>query len=345
MDYFEETLGKLPGRQDEHEWLRETLAFASEREKAILAAGLERTPPKNAAEAVNLMLNLESYEVCVGANYYEALGQYFLDYEVGSLIPTEARQYIDLESLGRKYEDNHPGLFIGSDYVVYPADQTTAFYDGGELPSVGGDWSLRLKLASPTHPEGVWVKLPDYQEMTEERPGEIRMALNALGLKDLEWCELLDARCCLPGITGLTEYEDLSDLIYDGQNLGIILDEQGQGQEHFMEKYLAALELEGCDSLKFALDIGQNIKCYDMVLVSGLEQTGKDAILKRMGAEEREMFSGCVDFAGYARAMLEQSDSVPVLDGKAYIRRNGQTFHAEYSETTGSAQDRGMQMM
>ena len=28
---------------------------------------------------------------------------------------------MDLDALGCRYEDEHPGVFIGSDYVQYPA--------------------------------------------------------------------------------------------------------------------------------------------------------------------------------------------------------------------------------
>ena len=36
----------------------------------------------------------------------------------------------------------------------------------------------------------------------------------------------------------------LEDLIYDGQNLGFILQEQNQGQKDFLQTYLWALEHE-----------------------------------------------------------------------------------------------------
>ena len=30
---------------------------------------------------------------------------------------------MDLGALGCRYEDEHPGMFIGSDYVCYPAEE------------------------------------------------------------------------------------------------------------------------------------------------------------------------------------------------------------------------------
>ena len=35
-------------------------------------------------------------------------------------VPEELYEYMDLGALGCRYEDEHPGVFIGSDYVCYP---------------------------------------------------------------------------------------------------------------------------------------------------------------------------------------------------------------------------------
>lgn len=35
-------------------------------------------------------------------------------------VPEELYEYMDLGALGCRYEDEHPGVFIGSDYVQYP---------------------------------------------------------------------------------------------------------------------------------------------------------------------------------------------------------------------------------
>ena len=35
----------------------------------------------------------------------------------------ELYEYMDLGALGCRYEDEHPGVFIGSDYVCYPAEE------------------------------------------------------------------------------------------------------------------------------------------------------------------------------------------------------------------------------
>ena len=37
--------------------------------------------------------------------------------------PEDLYEYMDLGALGCRYEDEHPGVFIGSDYVCYPAEE------------------------------------------------------------------------------------------------------------------------------------------------------------------------------------------------------------------------------
>ena len=56
-----------------------------------------------------------------GVNSYAALGRYYLATE--TTVPEELYEYMDLGALGCRYEDEHPGVFIGSDYVCYPAEE------------------------------------------------------------------------------------------------------------------------------------------------------------------------------------------------------------------------------
>lgn len=45
-------------------------------------------------------------------------------------LPERAMYYADLEALGRRHEDRHPGLFIGSCYVAYPPGPVPPRYTG-----------------------------------------------------------------------------------------------------------------------------------------------------------------------------------------------------------------------
>lgn len=103
------------------EALREAGAL-SEDEKAILSAVVLQ---KGEAEAAELFADspelLRDYTILKGVNSYAALGKYYLTHETS--VPEEQYDFLDLYALGCRYEDEHPGVFIGGDYVCYPPAQ------------------------------------------------------------------------------------------------------------------------------------------------------------------------------------------------------------------------------
>ena len=93
----------------------------SDEEKTILSAIVMQ---KGEAEAGEIIANsperLRDYTILKGINSYAALGRYYLAHETS--VPEELYEYMDLGALGCRYEDEHPGVFIGSDYVQYPVE-------------------------------------------------------------------------------------------------------------------------------------------------------------------------------------------------------------------------------
>lgn len=210
---YDEEILLLPGTAEEKQWLTEHLEVLSVRERIILAAAMACEPPQDMAGAVNCLLSLDDYEVRGHVGSYEALGEFFLSEQC---VPQEQQAYFDLTALGQLYEDQHPGLFVGNGYVEYPRDQPVTLYDGKHLPDDIGrmGWSVRLKLASEAVPNGVWVRLPDYNEFQEDGPGDFRLALDELRVKTILDCTLLDTRCILPCVHDLAgQYSSLTDLI------------------------------------------------------------------------------------------------------------------------------------
>ena len=88
----------------------------SNEEKTIFSAIVMQ---KGEAEAAEIFRespeHLRDYTI---VNSYAALGRYYLANE--TTVPEELYEYMDLDALGCRYEDEHPGVFIGSDYVQYP---------------------------------------------------------------------------------------------------------------------------------------------------------------------------------------------------------------------------------
>ena len=315
---YDETILCLPGTAEEKQWLAEHLEVLSVRERPILSAAMAREPPQDMAGAVNCLLSLDEYEVRGHVGSYTALGEFSL---FEQCVPQDQQAYFDLTALGYAYEDQHPGLFIGNCYVEYPASQSVMLYDGGELPEAEG-WSVRLKLASEAVPAGVWVKLPDYNEVNNDGPGEIRLALDELRVKTIQECTLLDARCVLPCVQNLAgQYDNLADLVYDGQELGILLDKRGQGSPDFLERFSAALELESCRRLYDALNIASSLNGYDYISKDRFLDKVTEEVNGQEWAKGGDAVKGCFDYAAYAAALAEQQGYQTTADGLNYIRK------------------------
>jgi len=322
-----EYLTALPGTVQEQVWVQERLDTLSVREGIALTAATAWHPPETLADAINHLRSLDSCDVYFPAGSYAQLGELYMRRE--TRIPEDAIPYVNLSLLGQQYEDDNPGLFVGDCYAVYPRDSGPC-YDGSHLPTDDG-WSVKAKLSSPAVPEGVWLRLPDHDGNMAENSSEVNLALDALQVKSLEDCKLLEARCVLPEAGNLMEqYDSVTELVRDGDALGFIMEEQGQGEPYWLEKFAAALEYEGCRSLKFALDISQNLHCYDWV-PSGDLAISAEGLLLDAGVPKDIIHSGCIDLSGYKAYLLEASGYMQASGETGYLLRNGQEFIREYT--------------
>ena len=337
-------LTQLPGTKQEQDWLKERLETLSVREGVVLAAAAMRNPPEDMVQAINCLQSLDGYEVRVGVGSYEALGQAYLRDKTN--MPKDALPFADLEQMGQYYEDQHPGLFVGNCYVEYPPATAQPVYHGqGSLLPRDDGWSVKLKLASPAVPEGVWLRLPGLDEYGDESSTEEALVLRELDVHRWDECSLADARCDLPEAGDLmAQYGgNVADLIYDGVQLGFVLGEKGQGMPHFMERYTAALALEGCQNLKLALDISQNLCCYDWTPRASLEDSITRELLAAAVSEEIIRASG-IDLTAYGAHLLEKKGYTLTPDENAYIKRNDEEFHYQFSTPAQPQEEPGMAM-
>ena len=331
----------LPGKGRERRWLQERLETLSVREGITLSAAVQRTQPRDMEQAINCLQSLDSYTMRLNAGSYAALGQGYLLNDTA--MPMDAFPFVDLTALGQRYEDKHPGLFVGNCYVQYPKEAPApAYHRGGPLPE-DSDWGVKLKLASPAVPEGVWLRLPGQDFCGDESSTEETLVLQELWVKRWDECGLLDARCVLPQIENLpAQYDSVANLIYDGSNLGYVLAEHGQGAPGFMEKYTAALALEGCHDLRLALDISQNLGCYDWLPCDGPEGFAAKH-LRDAGVPDGLIHSGGIDLNSYGQHLLDELGYLPAVGDGGYIRRNSQEFTYQYSTPTPEQSGMSMQ--
>ena len=331
----------LTGTPAEQDWLRERLETLSEWERLVLEADTLAHPPATAADAINRLLSLGEGAVYLASGGYEELGK--LDLRASEEnFPEEALEYVDFYTLGKYFEDEHPGCFVGDCYAACPPEAKTPPYQGRDSPlPKDNDWAVKLKLASPAVPEGVWLRLPDYSGMEGQNiaSGEIAVVRNVLRVKSLDECTLLETQSVLPEIGAIhNQYKSIETLVRDCNNLGVILDEQGQGEVHWMDRFLAALEYEGCHTLPFALDISQNLDCYEWLSVDGLEDFAASH-LRSCGVSDELIQSGCINLTSYAEDLLETSGYMLTADESAYVIRNNRAFNCEFSLGEGAAQE------
>lgn len=336
-------LSELPGEEREQNWIRMRLGTLSVREGVVLTAAAQAAPPKDAVQAINQLQALDEYTVCQDVGSYEELGERYLRLE--TLMPDDAFPFINLRRIGEIYEAQHPGLFIDRCYVQYPAAPPEPVYQSGMALPTDDGWSVKLKIASPAVPDGVWLRLPQLDLYCDWSSIEKVMAVWVLCVQSWDECTLLDAESILPEAGDLlAQYSgSVGNLIHDGAVLGHILARKDQGPPCFMERYAAAMQLENCQSLKQALDIAQNLKCYDWEQSADLKASGM-ALLLGWGVPEELIRDGGIDPAHYKAHLLEQDGYTPTADGLGYIRRNANKFHYEFSTPAQPQEEPGMAM-
>lgn len=311
---------------EESTWIKQRLDELTAKEAILLHGAIAANQPGCGREAVELLAYLPEYELCYPADNPRQLGEFLAreEYVMDDVLLT----YLNLDKLSGRYMEEHPGQFASGAYVYHGGSNDGRNYDGTNLVQLEDkDWSVKLRLASDQNPEGVWLKLPDYEEINNGRPDEIRIALDALGVRTIEACRLQEAKCILPEVRNIAEnYDSLAELIYDGQNLGFALDERGQGMPHFMEKFAAALEYEDCRTLADAVDISQNLSCYDFIPEADFHDYAMRELQQRGYFHCGSFLADCFDFEVYAADLLEHQGMLLTKDEKAYITRNDTPF-------------------
>ena len=314
---FSELLS-LPHTDAERKWLRERLETLSVKESAVLTALLSWKAPKTAADAVNLLLNVGQCAVYSPVSNYADLGERYLK-EEGVTLPDGAEEFTDMEALGRICEQKFPGQFVGDCYVLHPRRSLEEPYSGRNPEALDDGWGLRVKLESESCPEGVWVHFPDYPFAEEEMTGEIGIALRRLGVEDGGDCQILDARCNVPGVGDIpAQYDSVEDLLFDANNLGFILEERGQGAPDFREKFAAALEYENCATLADAASIGDDVSSYDIVKVENLRRFAKEELQNRGVPPEMH---DAVNLEAYGERSLLDRGYRKSRDGTLFVGR------------------------
>lgn len=327
----------LPGTQEELLFLEKRFAEMSVLEQYQMEGVGQLESIETAADLINLTAQLNEYNFFPGAVDNKALGHFVTEFKVGS-SPLQS-PFLDFERFGADYHKKNGGAFTSAGYVR-PEGDCRDLYHGDNLAKMDGT-CIRIKLASKECPEGVWLNFPD-EEINDDVPHEFEMTLKALKVPSWSRTIVLETRCCFPNLQNLAEqYDSAERLVSDANNFAYVWEEAGQGQCCFREHWQAAMESENCTGLAYALDISQNLRCYDFLpCEEHWEKFGRYLANQSGIIKESSVLSQYFDYAAYAATEIERLNLTPC--GHGFIRRNDKEFCYDYSSPPKVEQ--GMQM-
>ena len=250
---------------------------------------------------------------------------------------SQTREFLDPAKVGAAYRQKDGNTFCDGNFIRLssPLDLSQNS-DPAMLPD-RGDYGIRVKLASRNNMEGIWVGFPDTSEyMDSSHPDELLLALDALDAETLTECIAVDVDCCLPQLRDiLSQYDSAAELIRHAIDFGYVWAEQGQGEPRWLDKWQAVMELEDCHQLDYALDLAQNLHCYNF-MPRDMEVAKYGRLLaKQDGVYPNDaLLAECFDAEGYANQKMKNLGLSAAEHG--YVSWNGSEILYEYSQPPSS---------
>ena len=328
-----DTLDGLELTKSEYEWLEQRFAAMTEKEQLLFRGAMKLEKPET---AIDIAGQLHCYELFYSAGDEDALGQFVMKHL--EQVPDAARPYFSPAYVGQMFrQEGASGVFCEGHYIrrsAAPKHQPDK--NLSELPTTG-DYAIRIKLASRSNMEGVWIGFPDAGEYTDPHyPDELLLGMDAMQAESLNECIALEVDCCLPQLMDiLSQYDSASELVRHAIDFGYVWAEQGQGEAYWMDKWQAVLELEDCHRLDQALDFSQNLQHFAFI-PRGVElgRFGFELAVKS-GIIDRDSFlSKCFDGKSYAEWYIQKHGLSATDHG--YVAWNGGELRYEYSDLGGS---------
>jgi hypothetical protein len=316
----------------EHDWLEQRFENMTAKEERLFRGAMQIESPDNIQATIRILQGLDHYQLLYGADDDISLGHFVMEH-IHSPTPA-ARGYLAPETVGAAYREKSLGSFVEGHYVERIAPNRPLPEIDPTLPLLtSGDYVIRIKLISRSNTEGVWIGFPDTGEyMDATHPDELLLGLDVLNAETLEHCIAVDVDCVLPQLTDLlAQYDTAGELVRHAIDFGYVWAEQGQGDPHWLEKWQSVMELEDCHRLDLALDLAQNLHCYEF-LPRGvdLSQYGMELAKKENILTQDSLLNQCFDSVAYAQHhMAKYGLSVT---GHGYVAWNGREVIYEYSQ-------------
>lgn len=161
-----DTLDGLELTKSEYEWLEQRFAAMTEKEQFLFRGAMKLEKPETASGAISIASQLHCYELFYSAGDEDALGQFVMKHL--EQVPDVARPYLSPAYVGQMFQqEGASGVFCEGHYIrrsAAPEHQPDK--NLSELPTTG-EYAIRIKLASRSNMEGVWIGFPDAGEYTD----------------------------------------------------------------------------------------------------------------------------------------------------------------------------------
>ena len=133
-------------------------------------------------ELINLIDNLDKYDVYPDINDHDDLGRYYVE-ELGAMsVPDNLKNYIDYEAFGRDIALDEAGQFTNYGYVRDTQDSFTEYYDGN-IENIPEEYRLLTHTGTINEEER---KNMDYESFKEELAEDLKQNLYERGVEDVE---------------------------------------------------------------------------------------------------------------------------------------------------------------
>lgn len=183
LDGFEMT-------KSQHDWLERRFENMTVKENLLFRGAMQIERPQMTADVMLIANQLDHYDLFYGAGDDARLGKFVM--ERIQRPSSQARAFLDPEKVGAAYRQKGGNTFCDGHFIKVNS-LIDPFLDGDPtLNPDKGDYGIRVKLASRSNMEGVWIGFPDTSEyMDTAHPDELLLALDALEVESLTECSLL----------------------------------------------------------------------------------------------------------------------------------------------------------
>lgn len=132
-------------------------------------------------DLINLMDNLDKYDIYLGVENDEDLGRYYIE-ELGAMeVPEHLKSYIDYEAYGRDIALDEVGQYTSYGYVRDTQDTFVEYYDG-DCENIPEEYRVTT-LANDKKEERDTM---DYETFKQEMTEDIKQKLYERGIDDVE---------------------------------------------------------------------------------------------------------------------------------------------------------------